>query len=364
MASSVDILFVIPTLQRGGAERVISLLTNELNKDCSVLTICLDARGAAYSVGGKLIDLQVGAGDGFIPKIINVFLRSAKIRRIIKRYKPRKVVSFMEAASFPCVIAAYLCQMEKLVTVSVRINPAHLPIGRRILMAVLYRIANKIVGVSSGVCEYMIGKLKVPSNKCEFIPNPINFHLIDMKSKEPLPISNVGGRSFILGVGRLVPQKGFDILIRCFRAIYENYDVDLVILGEGPGRIELTKMIDHYRLNGRVHLMGDISNPWKWMRNCRIFILSSRYEGWPNALSEAMALGVPCIATDCETGPREIVGDTDGALLVPVGDEEALVNRVSYLLERRDEASRIGDCARRRMRDFSVSSIARKWMEE
>jgi glycosyltransferase involved in cell wall biosynthesis len=166
-------------------------------------------------------------------------------------------------------------------------------------------------------------------------------------------------------VGRLHTDKGFDILIDSFRDLAAVFpDWDLVILGEGPERDRLQGQIDVAGLAGRISMPGRVGNMQQWYQACDIYVLSSRVEGLSNSLLEAMACGMPSVAFDCETGPREIIRpDIDGLLVTPVEDPQALAAALSGLMQdkqaRKTLASRAVDVRDR----FSMRRVLSLWQE-
>lgn len=135
----------------------------------------------------------------------------------------------------------------------------------------------------------------------------------------------------------------------------------MVILGEGPERAALERAIHERGLADRVMLPGVSKNPEEWLRACDLFVLSSRYEGFPNALGEAMACGLPVVSFDCPVGPGEIIIDGEDGLLVPAGDVSALAAALRRLIDNPDEAARMGDRAARVVERFGEEAVAARW---
>jgi glycosyltransferase involved in cell wall biosynthesis len=135
-----------------------------------------------------------------------------------------------------------------------------------------------------------------------------------------------------LAVGRFTEQKAFDVLIRAFALVSKNHRVRLIILGEGEERPDLEALIREYALEEEISMPGFVTNPYSYMAHAAAFVLSSRWEGLPTVLVEAMALGVPIISTDCPSGPREILLDGKYGKLVPVDDPFALADAIATSL--------------------------------
>jgi N-acetylgalactosamine-N,N'-diacetylbacillosaminyl-diphospho-undecaprenol 4-alpha-N-acetylgalactosaminyltransferase len=157
-------------------------------------------------------------------------------------------------------------------------------------------------------------------------------------------------------------QKGFDILIKSFAKTNLRKRVKLVILGEGEERKNLEKLIDKYDLKSQVLLFGKVDNPFIYMKYAKFFILSSRYEGFGNALLEALACRTPVIATNCETGSSEIIESEENGLLVPVEDEEALKLAMEKLFYDRELYKRLKANARKSIEKFNINNIIKDWL--
>jgi N-acetylgalactosamine-N,N'-diacetylbacillosaminyl-diphospho-undecaprenol 4-alpha-N-acetylgalactosaminyltransferase len=167
---------------------------------------------------------------------------------------------------------------------------------------------------------------------------------------------------YILAVGRLNRQKGFDILIKSFAKSSLKNKVKLVILGEGKERKNLEKLIVELNLKKQVLLYGKVDNPFIYMKYAKFFILSSRYEGFGNVLLEALACGTPVVATDCETGTTEIVENEVNSLLVPSEDVELLKDAIERLYYDRELYKRLKTNTRKSVGRFDVKNIVKEWL--
>ena len=159
-----------------------------------------------------------------------------------------------------------------------------------------------------------------------------------------------------------MPQKNHKLLIKAFSNIAEQVDDNLIIYGEGDQRPELQALINELGLDERVLLPGVINNVVEATKDAKVFVLSSDYEGMPNALMEALALGIPCISTDCPCGgPQALINDGENGILIPVGDEAVLSGALKKLLGDADYANRLGRCAKERAQEFSPERIFAGW---
>lgn len=359
----MKILVVLPNLQRGGAERVVSLLTQEWAKQHDVVMVLFDGRDAAYAHGGRLIDLERPPAKAQIARAAQWLMRAELLRRVIRREDPDHIFSFLEIANFPTILASAASGTLSRLAVSVRNNPQQFPAGQRLLMPVLYRMPRQVVAVSAGVAERLEGVFGLPSERISVIPNPLDMSLIEAGRREPPARTAMPqGRRFILGVGRLVHQKGFDLLIEAYSRVSPDFDVDLVILGEGPERPALESLVRDLGLTHRVFLPGATTNPFAFMARAQVFVLSSRFEGWPNALVEAMATGVAVAAFDCPCGPSEIIEDRVSGAIVAAQDPGGLAEAVKELLAKDGLRASYGQRAEAAVSKYTVEGVAGQWL--
>ncbi len=193
------------------------------------------------------------------------------------------------------------------------------------------------------------------------IYNPVVVPGFYEKAAEPVehPWFAAGGDPVVLGVGQLKPQKDFATLIRAFAHVRAERRARLVILGEGSERIALESMVRKLGISDCVSMPGYQRNPYKFMRRASVFVLSSIYEGCPLALAEALAVGTPIVATDCEAGPAEILDHGRFGKLVPVGDAEALASAIMETLAVPSDCEPL----RVRARDFSIETILPQYIQ-
>lgn len=174
------------------------------------------------------------------------------------------------------------------------------------LRGILYKKVHTIVVNSNGTKNDLIRWCQIEPEKIKVIYNVCDIHRIRQQAQETIPTHQ---RPYIIASGRLDDQKGYDHLIRIYSAYRQQSEnpLDLVILGEGPRRKELTKLIADYNNSAHIHLVGFQHNPFPWLQQAELMVMTSRFEGFPNVLLEALAVGTPVISTDCPYGPREIL---------------------------------------------------------
>ena len=355
----MKILLVIPSLRGGGAERVASLLSQEWAKSHEVTIAVFDDSEIAYDYGGRIVNIAVPASNALLKKICNLGRRGAKLRSLILRERPDRIVSFMESANFSTILASILAGSLNRLTISSHDTPEVFPWSHKLCMFLLHWLPARWIAVSEGMRRGMASTSRLPLEKISFVPNPVVVKDSQDAAREtmlPLP-----GR-YILGVGRLAPQKGFDRLLRTFHLLGRP-NLHLAILGEGPERESLLRMGRELGLENRLHLPGFVADLEAWYRHADCFVLSSSHEGWPLVVMEALANGCPTVSFDCDFGPSEILGDGKWGLLIPEGDVEALAGGIARVLDDDALRRRLATEGPKRAREFSAEKIAPRWLE-
>ena len=224
-----------------------------------------------------------------------------------------------------------------------------------------YPRADAILAVSEGVADDLARNVGLPRERIRVTHNPVATDDLARRAAEPLehPWLTAGAAPVVLGVGKLMPQKGFDVLLEAFARLRKGRAARLVILGEGPERRRLERLARDLGIAGDVALPGFVANPFAWLARCGVFALSSRWEGLPSVLIEALACGCPVVSSDCPSGPSEILGPGRLAPLVPVGDAAALAAALAQRLDAPgDPLPR-----RARARDFAADRVAPRYLE-
>lgn len=352
------ILAVIPSLARGGAERVLGLLTGEWSRQHDVTVVVFDTSELAYEYGGRLLGLGLRAPPRNPPgKLWLALAASARLTRIYRREQPDQIISFMEPANFPAVVAATLTGLRKRLTVSVRHNPGALPIVRRLLIPWCYRLAGKVVAPSRGIANELVRR-GLPTNLVSSIPNPVSTaHRLHRTNKRPLSYP------FVLGVGRFHRDKGFDRLLKAFAKV-ERPALNLVIVGDGEERTSLASLSHALGVADRVHFPGAVVDVETWYHHAECFVLSSRVEGWPNVIMEAMANGCPVVSFRCDYGPSEIIDNMSNGILVRDGDTDMLGAAIAAVVDDDEMRRRLAASGKQRARMFHVTTIADQWIDD
>lgn len=325
-------------LDGGGAERVTLTLANALAQAGHQVHLVVCRSGGALL---KDVPPTVRLFDLGCSRILTAFV---PLVRYLRRERPIAMLSALPPTNCIAVWARAIARVRfRLVlaehsTISVASKSAYNSKARWILPALMrgsYRHADNIVAVSSGVADDLSATLSLPRERIHVIYNPVVNDKVLARSLEPNDHPWLGAEQcpVILGVGRLTAAKDFATLIRAFAEVRKRRRIKLVILGEGEERPELEALVKRLGLEDEVSLPGFASNPYSYMRRSAAFALSSRWEGLPTVLIEAMACGTSVISTDCPSGPREILEDGKWGQLVGVGNPEGLVAAIEYALD-------------------------------
>lgn len=290
---------------------------------------------------------------GAFESIRSNVVRLARIRRAVLRRRPIAVVSFIEQTNLRVLAALTASRVP--VIVSERIDPRRHDPGAtwKRLRRLLYPRAAAVVVQTEKVRDEWALKF-LPTERVHVIPNPLR----------SLPKPRLGDcdHNSILAMGRLDPQKGFDLLLRAFaRSQLAKAGWCLTILGEGPERLPLEQLARELELNGSVGLPGVVRDPESHMRRGAIFALSSRYEGFPNALLEAMGMGMAVVSYDCESGPSELIRHNANGLLLPPENIDALSQALVDLAVDPARRHRLGTAALEVRHRYAIDTVLEQW---
>jgi glycosyltransferase involved in cell wall biosynthesis len=320
----------------GGAERAMLKLAGGIADQGYDVDLVLSRAEGHYldevpdSV--RIVDLHARRVLSSIPGLV----------RYLRRERPNAMLTSMNYVNIVGIWARTLARVDTRLIVNeqnaLSLEAAHSPRRRHRLMPRLikrfYPWADGVTSVARGTADDLVSTAGVSPNLIEVVHNPIVTTELRELVAEPLghPWFGPGQVPVVLGVGRLAPQKDFGTLIRAFARVIVRRPCRLMILGDGPERASLEALVADRGLTGSVDLPGWISNPYPYMARAGVFVLSSRWEGLPSVLIEALFCEVPVVATDCLSGPREILEGGRYGALVPVGDEEALAAAIEAAL--------------------------------
>ncbi|HEX5072739.1 MAG TPA: glycosyltransferase family 4 protein [Gemmatimonadaceae bacterium] len=357
------VALVISSLDAGGAERVISTMANhwaERGRDVSVITIesadrdfyALDPRVRRTGLGAS------GRSASIRQAVANNVRRIRRLRAAIRDVHPDAVISFLTSTNILALIAGGLARIP--VIVSERIDPTQEPAPRfwSALRRFVYPRALAVVVQTPEVQAW--AEEFLPSERVRAIPNFVR--VPPEASKDEQAADMPRERRRVVAIGRLHRQKGFDTLIRAFaRCHAAEPEWSLTIVGEGDERSRLEALAADLGIAASVEMPGRVQNPFSVLRRADLFVLASRYEGFPNVLLEAMAVGTAVIATDCRSGPARIVRHGVDGLLVPPDDVDAMADAIASLMRDDDQRRALGARAVEVTERFSEDRVMSEW---
>lgn len=343
----MKIAFVVFSLRGGGAERVVSELSNQLSGEMDISIIQLSDIKPFYQLDSRIERRSFGGPQ-------NGFLRYIRLARYLylalRAVRPDVAVSFGETIS-PFVIAvARLARVP--IIASNRASPLLSLRGRRKwLNPIAFRFANAVLVQTERAIE-ILGK---PFRGCRWIimenPVPVPKFVPPDSSRENICVS----------VGFLGGQKNQMAVIRAF-VKSAPADWSLIIVGDGPDRQMLVEFADDLGLAARIHFTGAVKSVYSILQRARVFAFASRSEGFPNALAEAMAFGCACISYDCVTGPRELIEHGESGLLIDLDDEQAFADGMKSLMKDSVLRGKLSVGARKRASELCVNRVAERFI--
>ncbi|MCK5245052.1 MAG: glycosyltransferase family 4 protein [Desulfobacterales bacterium] len=344
----------IYSLGPGGAERVMSILAGVLASRGHKVKIVTYDKGcpAFYPLHPEVTVQKLRlSGGSVVRRVNNHFRRIPTFRRVMRETRPHIVISFVDRTNVLVLMAAI--GLDVSVIVSERIDPRRYDPGfpYNYLRRWVYRKAISVVVQSKA----QAGWVKQMSNRVAVIPNPIQACANDRNSQ-------ARRTSIVIAAGRLVPQKGFDLLLTAFAKISEKHpEWNLVIYGDGPEQPALERQVSELNLNGKVKLSGVTARLSSPLRTAGCFVLSSRFEGFPNVLMESLACGCPVVAANCTDSISEIVRHGRNGLVIPPEDPDGLANALRLILEDVKLRRVFEENGPVSIRRFDVDSIVDHW---
>ncbi|MDY7033927.1 MAG: glycosyltransferase [Thermodesulfobacteriota bacterium] len=323
---------------QGGVERIILNLAEGLSaKGCNV-DLILAKKDSPHlkktQASFNLIDFGKKHTFSCIPALV----------RYLKQNQPTAMLAAKDRANQAVIMARFIAGVQTRIVVRMGTTVSAAIKRKNILsrltwyipMRILYPKADSIIAVSHGVANDMKKITRVSGEKMEIVPNPVitdnMMHLSHENVNHPwfadhnLPI--------IIGSGRLTRQKDFPTLIKAFAEVNREFPSRLVILGDGKDRASLLSLADELEISENIYMPGFVANPYAYISKADLFVLSSIWEGSPNVLTEALALGIPVVSTDCPSGPREILSKGKYGELVPMGDTISLSKAILRTLKK------------------------------
>jgi glycosyltransferase involved in cell wall biosynthesis len=349
-------------MDAGGAERVAATLANAwaARGDRVTLMPTFSGRGDCFyklSPDVRLVFLA-DLVSGWRQPNVNRLIRLRALRRFIRADRPSVIVAFLSNVNVAAVFASAGLGIP--VIACERIDPFVMPtpVTLRLACRCAYPFADALMVQTSAVAAKYAASLSWPLRRLAVIPNPLHPQAVAVKRAV-----RIGERRRLLSVGRLHEQKQFDVLIDTFAGVASRHtEWSLRIVGEGPLRTVLQDQVVRLGLADRIVVAGRTADIADEFAAADAFALASQYEGFPNALMEAMAAGLPCITFDCPSGPRELALDGQAALLVPANDRAALGEALERIMSDADLRAELGERGRASVLSrFSLSKVLATW---
>ena len=357
------VAFYIYSLDQGGAERVTSILANryaDMGIEVAVF-VMKSVSSNSYSLREniRIINLSEekalkAAGSGLLYNIKRICI----LRRSVKSYSPQVLFTMMINANVIGALA--LLRSGIACVVSERNDPSQFPVGTlwAVLRRISYGLSFSVVAQTSRAQKWL--EKNTSAKRVTVIPNPIELPMIDGQPHVETPNKD---EKMILAVGRLCQQKQFDHLIDAFSSLTRDFPGwSVSILGEGGDREDLLSQISSRRVEGKVRLIGRVGNMSDWYQAADLFVMPSRFEGFPNALAEAMANGVPSISYDCPSGPAELIDQGINGWLAKANSVDDLTSKMRAVMDNPHIAEGVSIEARKISKSLNPVVIANRWL--
>jgi len=357
-----DLAVLISFSGQGGVERMVLNLLDEFARRglrVDLLPIRREVRPDDLSPDINVVPLGAGHSLTSIVPLIGYLRR--KRPAVMLAAKDRAARSALWARAVSRVTTRIVVRLGTNLAASLESTSSLRRLSRYVPMRLTYGMADRVIAVSEGVAEDTAAVTGLPRGRIAVVRNPVVTPRLRALAKEAVdhPWLQASDVPLILGAGRMTRQKDFPTLLRAFARVRRERPCRLIILGEGPDRSEIERLAGELGLSDDVSLPGFAVNPYGYMSRASLFVLSSRWEGSPNVLTESLAVGTPVVSTDCPSGPRETLQDGRFGPLVPVGDEEALARAILETMARPLDAATL----RGAVEEFTVERSANAYLE-
>ena len=355
----MKVTLVIYGLGGGGAERVMSILANywvSSGWDVTLIMLVDATQPSFYPLDERIEVKPLGLAKKATTRLAAIgsaWQRVSGLRKEIMADRPDVVISFMNAVNVYNILACWNLGIPTIV--SEHTYPGSTDANKiwQVLMKWSYRYADLVTVLTQNALPFYPA---AGGYRTIVMPNPITPPVPAIVTAQLLPTPS------LIAMGRLDPRKGFDLLLRAFHQIHAKYpDWKLTILGEGTIRSELEQLRSELQLVDRVHLPGAVKNVQDYLHQADLFVMSSRIEGFPMALCEAMACGLPVLSTDCLSGPRDIIEDGVNGVLVVTEDVDALAIGLDALMSDPVKRQQLAQNAPKIIDRFGVDRVIEMW---
>jgi glycosyltransferase involved in cell wall biosynthesis len=377
--AKLRVLLLLPSLHGGGAERVAMHIMKHVDRSRFDVRMGLLTKTGPYvaeldeslvdvAVGERFLDFDQGNAQiyQFARLATGTLLAPANVVAMLRRFRPHVVLSFRKGMSLITLAAVTLYGRSRVRwlaregnnTLAVIDDEVRSPLARRSvrqLTALCYRAADRLLTICHEMAHDLQTQLQLDPARVRTIYNAVDLAEVERRASEPAALSVEG--PYLIGVGRLERQKGFDVLLHAFAGSRLRQTHRLVVIGEGSQEAALRELASELGIADRLLLPGWQDNPWALLRAADLFVLPSRWEGFGNVVIEAMASGAAVVVSDCSYGPKEIVRDGRDGLVVKTDDPVSTRAAIERLLDDAALRERFVAAGRARAREFDVPQI-------
>lgn len=360
--TSKTIMIFTASLNMGGAERVASVMANYwAQQEWNVILLTQQSADQDfYSLDEHVTRIGMGLlneSGGLKDAIAQNYKRVSLFRKLVRQYQPKAIISFLPPSNVLAIVSSI--GLKTPVIVSERSNPYQDPLGNvwQKLRRLTYKYAKNVVIQTTGSLAW--AKEFIPEKQISIIPNPVWAKFPETPAEQMIELPS---GMVIVAMGRLSEEKQYDKLIQAFSQVAQKHpDAYLLIVGEGDMRPKLEAIRDEAGLQNRVLLPGKVEKPHSIIAKADIIALSSRYEGFPNALLEGMSLGLAAISFDCPSGPSDLIDHEKSGLLIPPDDINAMAEGMDRLLSNPELIMQMAEQAKTVKQRFAIENVMQNW---
>lgn len=362
----LKVLWVIPSLAGGGAEKAVVTILNHLDRTQIWPSLCLFKREGPFleELKSDIEVFDVGRDGRFDPRLV------WQLSCIIQRLEPDITVGVLRTCSMLTALAHQLAGRPGKIFLNEQNTPSieMQQFGRARLKTIGYRpflrMTDGILALSNGIKHDLVHNFGVLDSKIHVIPNPVDLETAVQQASVEAPHAWLANPKYctLVTVGRLHPQKGHDILLRAFAKLVETEQrLRLIIVGTGPDEAALRALARQLNVEKAVEFVGFQSNPYAFMAHADLFVLASRYEGFGMVLAEALAVGTAVVATDCPSGPADILMQGEAGVLCPIEDPNALASAIATLLKNPARRHTLVENGIQHVEQYSATAVAAQY---
>lgn len=363
----IKALWVIPSLAGGGAEKAVMTILNHLDRSEIRPFLCLFKKEGPFlaELASDVEIFEVNADGRINPLLV------WRLSRIIHRLRPDVTIGVLRACSILTTLAHQLAGRPGKIYLNEQNTPSieMAQFGNAAIKAIGYRpflnMADGVLALSSGIKQDLVSHYSVAASRICVIPNPVDLENAARHAgvAPPHPWLADPTCCTLVSVGRLHPQKGHDILLRAFAQLAQiRNNLRLLIVGTGPEAASLKSLAERLGIEGAVEFVGFQSNPYAFISHADLFVLASRYEGFGIVLAEALAVGTAAVATNCPSGPADILQNGTAGALCPPENPEALAKAIAELLDDPERRDALIAAGRKHVKQYGAAAVAAQYI--